>query len=187
MESNFNDKKLSNKAIAALLISSMVLIPSINGKALDYENKAISKSEVLNLEASGAESKVSIIESNGDLESAYVKWTGVSGASKYKVYYKGAGEADSNYKEINSELVREYSSYFRADVLGLKEGNYNIKVVPVINGTEDNSKSSVTSVLNVKSNVREGFAFSKESPNGTASGGYNEDGSVPSKAQIIYI
>ena len=35
--------------------------------------------------------------------------------------------------------------------------------------------------------MREGFAFSKESPNGTASGGYNEDGSVPSNAQIIYI
>lgn len=186
MNNKYKGKKLSNKVLAALLISSMIL-PSINSVALESGEKTSLKSEIMTLKSSATESEISIIESKGDLESAYVEWKGIANASKYKVYYKEVGEGNSSYKEIHSELVREYSSYFRADVLGLKEGSYNIKIVPVINGKEDTSKAVVTDVLNVKANVREGFAFSQESPNKTASGGYNDDGSVPENAQIIYI
>lgn len=187
MSSEYKEKKLSKRAVAALLISSMVLIPSVNGQALEYKNKTQVKSIMSNLKANSVQNSISIVDSKGDLECAYIEWKGLEKASGYNVYYKLTSESDSKYKKVDSELIRQYSSYFRADVLGIKEGSYNIKVVPIINGKEDESKAAVKSDLNVKSNVREGFAFSKESKNGTASGGYNDDGTVPSNAQIVYI
>lgn len=84
-------------------------------------------------------------------------------------------------------LIRQYPSYLRADVLGLAEGSYNIKIVPLFDGREENSKSAVTSSIAVKAHTREGFAFSKESQIGTGSGGYNDDGTIAENATVIYI
>lgn len=186
MNKKLKNRKASEKAVAAALIASMVVIPSINTTASSYSESTTVKSNV-KAAAKTAESNVSIVESKGDLEEAYAEWTAVSGATGYNVYYKAADAQDSEYKQIDTELIRQYSSYFRADVLGLKEGNYTIKVVPIINGKEDVSKAAVTDSLSVKANTREGFAFSKESPNKTSSGGYNDDGTVPANAKIIYI
>ncbi|MCR4943834.1 MAG: right-handed parallel beta-helix repeat-containing protein [Clostridium sp.] len=180
------NKKISEKTIAAALIASMVVIPGINTTAVSYLSNAASTSTVTAGKVATS-SKVFVVESKGDLETAYAEWQGVSNATGYNVYYKASGEEDNKYKQIDNELIRQYSSYFRADVIGLKEGNYTLKIVPIINGSEDKEKAAVTDSLSVKANNREGFAFSKESPNGTASGGYNDDGTVPSNAEIIYV
>jgi pectate lyase/transcriptional regulator len=129
----------------------------------------------------------SILASEGWLESANVEWSPVQNASGYNVYYKAASASDSEYKKIDSELIRKYPSYFRADVLGIAQGNYVIKIVPVINNTEDITKQAITQTLQVKAYTREGFAFSSQSSMKTGSGGYNDDGTIPSNAQIIYI
>ena len=128
-----------------------------------------------------AASSISITEASGWLESAYVEWKSVSGAKGYAVYVKGASEADSAYEQLDSELIRQYASYWRADALGLPAGNYVMKVVAVMN---DGSTVGVqTSNLSVQAHDRSGFAW----VNGTASGAYNEDGSLKSNAKVFYV
>ncbi len=130
---------------------------------------------------------VTFTKSGGWLESAYAQWSPVTGASGYNVYYKVANASDQQYTQIDAQLVRQYPSYLRADVLGLAAGNYVVKVVPTANDVEILSAAATTSTLTVKAHTREGFAFSPQSPMGTGSGGYNNDGTVPSNAQILYI
>lgn len=57
---------------------------------------------------------IQITEAKGWQESAYLKWAPFEGASSYNVY---VGD-----KKIDAQLVRQYKSYYRADVLGLKAG-----------------------------------------------------------------
>ena len=118
-------------------------------------------------------------------ESAGIEWSPISNATDYKVSYKSTS-ADS-YTTIDDELVREYPSNMRADILGLKKGKYNAKIVPIINGKEDTSKQIITNEFTVKEHPREGYAFAKQSTMKTSSGGYNDDGTVPSNAQVIYV
>ena len=68
--------------------------------------------------ASGA-----ITEASGWLETAYVKWTPVTGATGYNVYVKSASASDSAYVQLDDELIRKYPSYMRADAVGLKAGD----------------------------------------------------------------
>ena len=130
-----------------------------------------------------ANSSVSLTASGGWFESAYVEWSPVSGASGYNVYYKQSGSSDSSYKQIDSMLIRKYASYYRADAVGLKAGNYVIKVVPIISGSESTSKAAVSSTLKVSAYDRAGFAH----VNGTSSGAYNEDGTLKSNAVVLYV
>ena len=127
--------------------------------------------------------QVNLIESEGWLESAYIKWSPVTDAEKYHVYYSGEGITN---QKIDNQLIRGYGSYYRADILGLSAGNYSIKVVPVFSGFESTSESAVSQTLTVKSHLRTGFAFTHSSGR-VMPGGYNEDGTVKSNAKIIYI
>lgn len=122
---------------------------------------------------------ISITKQGGDNETAYVEWTG--SANDYDVYVKKAAESDSSYVRLDEELTRTYRDHYRADALGLAAGSYIIKI-EASDGT-----TAETNAIDVTAHRREGFAFSKNSPNKTASGGYNNDGTVPQNAQIIYI
>lgn len=124
-----------------------------------------------------------INESAGWLETAYVKWTPFQGATRYNVYYSGEGITD---KKIDTQLIRSYGTYFRADVLGLAAGSYTIKIVPVVAGSESMVDAAATPTLTVISHKREGFAF----VSGTSRfipGAYNEDGTPKTGAKIIYL
>lgn len=122
--------------------------------------------------------QVTITQSTGWMETAYVKWTPVAGADSYNVYYTGGGFTD---KIIDTQLVRNYGSYFRADVLGLAAGTYTIKVAPVTAGVE--GPSAVSESITVLPHDRTGFAFS----NGKLPGGYLFNGTVKPNAVILYI
>lgn len=121
---------------------------------------------------------ITINESAGWLESAYVKWQPVDNATSYHVYYSGEGITN---KKIDDQLIRSYGSYFRADLLGLKAGNYTIKVVPVVDDTE--GEAAQTGILTVLPHDRTGFAFA----NGRVPGAYKADGTPKDNAVIIYI
>lgn len=121
---------------------------------------------------------VTITQSAGWLESAYVKWQPVAGASGYNVYYSGGGF--SNIK-IDEPLIRNYGTYWRADVLGLKPGSYTLKVVPLVSGVE--TTGAETGILTVEPHDRTGFSFS----NGRVPGAYKADGSPKDNAVILYI
>ena len=129
-----------------------------------------------------ARAGVEIIEARGWLESAYVKFSPVNGAKTYNVYVKGGQYAD--FTKIDNELVRNYGSYGRADVVGLQAGAYTIKIVPVnAGGAEIASQEATTSELEVLNYSREGFAFM----NGYAPGAYNSDGTLKDGAKVFYV
>lgn len=121
---------------------------------------------------------VVINESAGWLESAYVKWAPVTGATSYNVYYSGMGITN---KQIDMQLIRSYGTYFRADVLGLTPGTYTIKVAPVISGVEGTATS--TGDITVVAHDRNGFAFQ----GGHIPSAYNMDGTPKTGAVILYI
>lgn len=121
---------------------------------------------------------VTINESAGWLESAYVKWAPVSGATSYNVYYSGMGITN---KQIDTQLIRSYGTYFRADVLGLAAGTYTIKIAPVISGVE--GTATTTGDLTVVAHDRNGFAFQ----GGHIPSAYNLDGTPKTGALILYI
>jgi pectate lyase len=123
-------------------------------------------------------SQVTINETGGWMESAFVKWAPVAGADSYNVYYTGGGQTD---KKIDEQLIRSYGSYFRADVLGLAAGTYTITVKPVTASVE--GTGTTTSSITVLVHDRTGFAYS----GGRLPGGYNIDGTLKSGAVVLYI
>jgi len=128
---------------------------------------------------------VTFTSSGGWLETGFAEWSGLVGASGYAVYQKLATAADSAYVGVPAELVRET----RVDIPGLPgRQSYDIKIVPVMGGSEDPGKASVVRITTI-AHDRSGFAFDKRSPRGAlgTSGGYNPDGSVNPEATILYI
>ena len=121
---------------------------------------------------------VSITQEVGWLETAYVKWSTVSGVDSYNVYYTGMGITD---RKIDTQLIRNYGGEYRADILGLAAGNYTIKVVPVVGGIE--GTPTVSNSITVLSHDRNGFAFNA----GRVPGAYKADGTLKDNAVVIYI
>ena len=118
---------------------------------------------------------IQITEAKGWQESAYLKWAPFEGASSYNVYVDG--------KKIDAQLIRQYASYYRADVLGLKAGTYSVKVVPVnAEGTEIAGANTASNLV-VKSYNREGFAHF----NYSGVGAYNDNGTLKAGAKVLYI
>lgn len=128
---------------------------------------------------------LSMTGSGGWNEAAYVEWSPVSNATGYNVYVKQASASDSGYQQIDNELIRKYSSYWRADAVGLAAGSYVMKVEATLSG--GGTASAVSNTLSVTSYDRSGFAFSASSPFGTGSGAYNENGTLKNGAQVLYI
>ena len=118
---------------------------------------------------------IRITEAKGWQESAYLKWAPFEGASSYNVYVDD--------KKIDAQLIRQYKSYYRADVLGLKEGTYSVKVVPVNAEGKEIAGANTASNLVVKSYNREGFAHFKYA----GVGAYNNDGTLKAGAKVLYI
>lgn len=118
---------------------------------------------------------IQITEAKGWQESAYLKWAPFEGASSYNVYVDD--------KKIDAQLVRQYASYYRADVLGLKEGTYSVKVVPVNAEGKEIAGANTASNLVVQSYNREGFAHFKYA----GVGAYNNDGTLKAGAKVLYI
>ena len=118
---------------------------------------------------------IQITEAKGWQESAYLKWAPFEGASSYNVYVDD--------KKIDAQLIRQYKSYYRADVLGLKAGTYSVKVVPVNADGKEIAGANTASNLVVKSYNREGFAHFKYD----GVGAYNNDGTLKAGAKVLYI
>ena len=128
--------------------------------------------------------KINIIKAKGDFESVYATFDEIANATSYNAY---VSSDNNNWTKVDSELTRKYNdgskTYYRTDAVGLKTGTYSLKIVPVINGNEDTSKANVASNINVLAHDRSGFAF----VGGSASGAYNDDGTLKSNANVLYI
>ena len=119
------------------------------------------------------------------LESAYIEWENVDGATGYNVYI--CDETSGNYEQLDNELIRQYKdgtdSYWRADAVGLKAGRYHFRIVPIINNQNDSSKQVDSDVITVQAHDRTGFAW----VDGETTGAYNMDGTLKENANILYI
>lgn len=124
---------------------------------------------------------VNITEAKGWLESVYAKWVPLEDASTYRVYIKGGKYSD--YTRIDRELVRNYGSYGRVDMVGLPAGVYSLKVVPVIGGAEDESMASEAKEMAVKAYDRSSFAHF----NNSGVGAYKDNGELKDDARVIYV
>lgn len=122
--------------------------------------------------------EVSFRKYGGWLESAYIEWQPVDETTSYNVYYSGQGTVN---RKIDNQLIRCYKhGSYRADILGLKPGNYTTLVAPIIQNSE---QIKTTNSIDVIANDRGGFAFF----NNRIVGGYNLDGTPKSGAVILYI
>lgn len=119
--------------------------------------------------ASTANAAITINIAEGWLESAFIEWNGIKGATNYVVLADG--------KAIDSQLIRNYGTYLRADVPGLKAGSHTLQV------KSDNGEKSEEKSVTVKAHDRAGFAFA----NSRVPGAYNSDGTLKNGAVIIYV
>lgn len=125
---------------------------------------------------------VVMTEAKGWQESVYAEWDIYEGATSYNVYVKGGPYAE--YTRIDRELVRNYGTCGRADVVGLPAaGGYSLKVVPVIGGAEDETKASTASGMTVTAYDRAGFAHL----NYSGVGAYKDDGTLKDDARVLYV
>lgn len=162
-------KKATTKATSFILLLSLALSLIVS----------------VGINASVYAASLSIVNSGGWNESAYVEWSPVSNAQGYNVYVKPANASDSQYQQIDNELIRRYPSTWRADAVGLAAGNYVMKVEASLSG--GSKVSAVSSTISVTSYDRSGFAFSSNSTYGTGSGAYNNNGTLKNGAQVLYV
>ena len=171
-----------SKVIISVVFIIILIIAILLSNNLKSETKITSLAgNILNAKNSEVVQKTS----GGGLESAYIEWKSVDGATGYNVYIHN--EELDNYEQIDNELIRRYkdgtSSYWRADAVGLKEGKYTFKIVPIVNNQEDTSKQFESESITVESHDRTGFAW----VNGETTGAYNMDGTLKENANIVYI
>ena len=124
---------------------------------------------------------VNITGNGGWFESAYVTWQKTDGL-QYNVYVSPASA--NQWTKLDDELVREYPDYGRADALGLKAGSYQLRVVPVSNGSELTADAATTPAIEVRAHDRSGFAH-VDMPGGI--GAYKNDGTLKAGAKVIYV
>lgn len=156
--------------------SNQVTVNQETGSSYTYQ------SGVLGINFRKANSKITITKAQGWLETAFVEFTDFVGATTYHVYVKGGQYAD--FTKIDDQLVRSYGTYNRADALGLKAGEYALKVVPVVDDTEIEGAATTVNGLTVKNYRRDGYAHY----NAVAGvGAYNNDGTLKDNARVLYV
>ena len=138
---------------------------------------------------------VKIVKSEGWLNSAYIIFEQVEGAT-YNVFIDD--------KALDEPLIRYYDTYtyytasesdgqttwtkntlskvVRADALGLAAGSHTMKVQAV--GTENTSEFS-SATMTVADQARDGFAFAPSAK--TTPGAYKADGTLKDNAIVIYV
>ena len=181
---NTDDVKIAfNKA------EGTVIVTPVAGDWVDTYTRSVSHIDFAVAQQQGGDSdiqegEIKITEAKGWQESLYAKWEKYSGAASYNVYYKGGKAAD--WTKIDQQLVRDYGSYARADIVGLVAGNdYAIKVVAVDNdGNEVNGVEGIAENMTVVNYDRSGYAHFNRTE---GVGAYNNDGSLKKDAVVLYI
>ena len=123
---------------------------------------------------SGYNSNLNITAYSGYIEGACIEFEKITGVSDYSVSYKNL--SDTNYTKLDSNLVRIGNSTVRADILGIIEGDYIIRV-------EANSQVQERTV-SVSRDDRSGYAHFNYT---SGIGAYNNDGTLKDNAVIVYV
>lgn len=126
-------------------------------------------------------SPVEVQQCSGWFESGYVTWSAYNGASDYNVYVSASGT--NAWTQLDKELVRKYPGYYRADALGLKAGEYQFKVVPVVSKNEV-TDDATTAAFTATAHDRSGFAHVGMTD---GIGAYKNDGTLKDGAKVLYV
>ncbi|MBQ3786257.1 MAG: hypothetical protein II799_03185, partial [Lachnospiraceae bacterium] len=175
---------MKRKILTTLLTASLLL--SMPGTTSVLADTHDAKTELLqediadvpfDVKEEDSEGSLSFIEEKGYAEGAYVTFNGAS-TDKYHAYVSTSPDGD--WTPLDDELIRYYvNGTWRVDALGLTSRTwYYIKV------QKDGGESLVSAPLYVYAHDRSGFAWAG---GGTASGAYNEDGSLKENAKVIYV
>ena len=124
-------------------------------------------------------SSITIQQATGNMESITLKWDAVDGTRLYEVYYSGEGIGN---KKIDCQLIRQYPDCWRADIIGLKPGEYSVRIVALGSDGQLLDDVSYDNIV-VEKYKREGFAFT----NDNVPGAYNLDGTLKEGARVIYL
>lgn len=150
-----------------------------------FRNLALSVLAMLGTTASAAVADVAV---GGWFEGGYVTWTKATGYS-YNVYVQST--ESTAWTLLDTELVREYNTYGRADAVGLKAGQYRFKVVPVQNDAEVTEEATETDVFTATAYDRSGFAHFKTASStfnpANGVGAYKNDGTLKDGAKVFYV
>ena len=151
----------------AIFITLLILLSSIEAKV---EPKKF-------LSFASMPSTYAITKVGGYGNGGYVQWTG-STTDKYTVYI----QSGSTSTPIDNMLIRQYPTFYRADVVDLKPGMYTFKIVGKSSGTLTSSSFTASSY------DRSGFTFGPKSPvYKKGVGAYNLDGTLKPGAKVLYI
>jgi len=172
--------KIETKRLIVAALSSVMVFTSFTNFTFADEN-AVEANESIDLAAVKM-----TVNAGGWKESVYAEWLPVDGAAKYEAYVKKSSEDDSAYKQLDDELIRQYPTYWRADAVGLKAGEYDLKIVAKDSAGAEIAWSKQKGIY-VKAYNRTGFAFSPKSTYKTASGAYNDDGTLKDNAIVLYV
>lgn len=123
---------------------------------------------------------LTIKQTQGWFESGCVKWEPVTGATDYNVYVSPS--SNESWTKLDKELVRQYPSYYRADAVGLKAGDYMFKVEAVNGSSVIDSETSGS--FTATAHDRSGFAH-VGMPGGV--GAYKNDGTLKDGAKVLYV
>lgn len=127
------------------------------------------------------EGEINVLDCSGEFETAYIEFEKISNAESYNIYLK---KNDSFVKLDEKEAyVYDVNNYKRAELFGLKKGNYDIKIVPVISGSESTGTATIVNV-DVVSYDRSGYAHFGYTE---GVGAYNDDGTLKDNAKVIYV
>ncbi len=118
-----------------------------------------------------------IVETGAYNESLYVIWQDANPAGA-KVEYKLQGASD--WTEVDAPLIRAYGSNARADIVGLKAGNYNVRVTP----SGGVSAIELPGAIAVAAYDRSGYAHFNYHD---GIGAYNDDGTLKEGTLVIYV
>ena len=120
---------------------------------------------------------LNITSASGYAEGAYVEFS--ASTSNILAYYKKS--TDTSYSlSIASELIRMNGENGRVDVVGLKAGTYNIKLVD----STDSTLFVETENLIVEADDRSGYAHFGRTE---GIGAYNNDGTLKSNVVVVYV
>ncbi len=145
--------------------SNQVSISSTSSQTISSSSKETSSSS-LSSASESSDIKVNVLTNSLNRLALEIDKGTISSLS-----YKLASE--SNYIELDSNCISEN----KATILGLKKGSYDIKIK-----TSDNKQVSLNNIAVEKQDVSGYATFNK-----TSIGAYNEDGSLLSNAQVIYV
>ena len=121
---------------------------------------------------------IQVLSAEGLNEQIYLTLGKIENAN-YVVSYKAADAEE--YTRVDKELILEEDEFMACYILGLKEGDYDVRVEC---GSGDSFARVTLDTINVERQDRSGYAhFNLEE----GIGGYNNDGTVKENAKIVYV